>query len=373
MWLQGWGVRLNAGALFVYLQEVFMEVSVILIVELSAILLLTIALPLCVRKVEQNLEVFLLVMGIAAALFSGVMNLEELGRIFSNTNLYLITTVVFVLSMAFMLLEKKIDYLAGSVLEKLPLKLAVAIVILLLGLLSSVITAIIASMLLAEIISMLPIGRKQAIRVNITACFAIGLGAVLTPIGEPLSTIVVSRLNAPFLYLFDMLAPYVIPGIVLLSVLGAFAVHDWRKDKSVSIEQVDPDKQTFKGVIFRTVKIFAFIVALELLGAGFQPFIDKFVVTLNDTALYILNLLSAILDNATLAAAEISPKMDPLQIKTILMSLLISGGMLITGNIPNIVTAGRLKIRSKDWAVFALPVGAVMMVVYYVLSFVLHV
>ena len=136
---------------------------------------------------------------------------------------------------------------------------------------------------------------------------------------------------------------------------------------------MEPEKQTFKGVILRTVKIFAFIVALELLGAGFRPFIDQYVVMLSNDILYLVNMVSAILDNATLAAAEISPKMNSLQIKTILMSLLISGGMLITGNIPNIVTAGRLKIKSSEWAKFALPVGAVMMVVYYVLSFVLHI
>jgi len=170
-----------------------------------------------------------------------------------------------------------------------------------------------------------------------------------------------------------MLGPYVIPGVVLLAVLGMFAVHDWRRDKSITIEQVDPEKQTYKSVLLRTVKIFAFIVALELLGAGFRPFIDQFIVSLSDLALYLLNMLSAILDNATLAAAEISPKMHPDQIKTVLMSLLISGGMLITGNIPNIVTAGRLKIRFKDWAKFALPLGAGMMVVYYVVSFVLHI
>lgn len=363
--LQGWGVRITADIPIFILEEIMMIV-------LLAILLLTVALPLLVRKVEENLELFLLVMGIAAALSTGVLNLAELGRIFSNTNLYLITAVVFLLSLAFMLLEKKIDYLAGTVLERLPLKLSVALIILLLGLLSSVITAIIASLLLAEIISMLPIGRKQAVRVNIVACFAIGLGAVLTPVGEPLSTIVISKLDQKFLYLFDMLAPYVIPGIMLFSILGAFVVHDWRRDKSVPLEQIDPEKQTIKAVILRTVKIFAFIVALELLGAGFRPFIDRFIVKLDDLALYLLNTLSAILDNATLAAAEISPKMSPDQIKTVLMSLLISGGMLITGNIPNIVTAGRLKIKSKDWVMFALPVGAATMVVYYVISFVMH-
>jgi predicted cation transporter len=49
--------------------------------------------------------------------------------------------------------------------------------------------------------------------------------------------------------------------------------------------------------------------------------------------------------------------------------LLISGGMLIPGNIPNIVAAGKLKIRSREWALVALPIGAVLLVVYFVQLF----
>lgn len=349
-----------------------------MIIGLLIVLLLVVVLPLCVRKIEENLEIFLLVMGIAAALISGVIDfgdmgktLSEFGSIFSNINLYLITGIVFVLGLLTMIFEKKIDYLAGNLLEKIPLRLAVALIILVLGLLSSLITAIIASMLLAEIISMLPVHRKEAFRINIIACFSVGLGAVLTPIGEPLSTIVASKLDAGFFYLFDMLWMYIIPGVILLAAFGALTVKTWKADKDVAIEQIDPEKKTLKGTVIRTVKIFAFIVALELLGAGFQPVIDQYVIKLSDYILYALNLLSAILDNATLAAAEISKNMMADQIKTILMSLLISGGMLITGNIPNIVTAGRLKIRSRDWAKIALPIGAVLFVGYFILSFVL--
>ena len=41
------------------------------------------------------------------------------------------------------------------------------------------------------------------------------------------------------------------------------------------------------------------------------------------------------------------------QILSIIMGLLIAGGMLIPGNIPNIVAAGRLKIHERvgqDWS-----------------------
>ncbi len=84
-------------------------------------------------------------------------------------------------------------------------------------------------------------------------------------------------------------------------------------------------------------------------------------------------MVSAILDNATLAAAEIGPTMSELQIKSILMGLLIAGGMLIPGNIPNIISAGKLGITSKEWARLGVPMGLVSMAIYYVIIFVLKI
>jgi predicted cation transporter len=49
------------------------------------------------------------------------------------------------------------------------------------------------------------------------------------------------------------------------------------------------------------------------------------------------------------------------------MGLLISGGMLIPGNIPNIVAAARLKISMKEWAVIGVPVGLVIMIAYFLI------
>ncbi len=76
--------------------------------------------------------------------------------------------------------------------------------------------------------------------------------------------------------------------------------------------------------------------------------------------------MSAILDNATLAAAEISPQMTESAIKAILLGLTISGGMLIPGNIPNIIAAANLRITSLQYAKFAVPVGLVAMVAYFI-------
>jgi predicted cation transporter len=51
------------------------------------------------------------------------------------------------------------------------------------------------------------------------------------------------------------------------------------------------------------------------------------------------------------------------------MGLLISGGMLIPGNIPNIIAADRLRIRSRVWARLGIPLGLVFLMVYFAALF----
>ena len=98
----------------------------------------------------------------------------------------------------------------------------------------------------------------------VIACFSIGFGAALTPVGEPLSTIAVSKLAgephyAGFFFLLRLLGTWVIPAVF---------------------------------------------------GLG----------------------------------------------------LLIAGGMLVPGNIPNIICANKLAIKSSEWARIGVPLGRALMI-----------
>jgi predicted cation transporter len=44
--------------------------------------------------------------------------------------------------------------------------------------------------------------------------------------------------------------------------------------------------------------------------------------------------------------------------------------MLIPGNIPNIIAAGKLGITSREWAEVGIPLGLVLMAVFFVLLFI---
>ena len=131
------------------------------------------------------------------------------------------------------------------------------------------------------------------------------------------------------------------------------------------------EEESWKGIIIRALKVYLFVMALTFLGEGFKPIIDTYILNLDYRLLYWVNMISAVLDNATLAAAEISIKMSVLQLEAILMGLIIAGGMLIPGNIPNIISASKLRITSTEWAKIGVPIGLVTMAIFYVILFVI--
>ena len=57
--------------------------------------------------------------------------------------------------------------------------------------------------------------------------------------------------------------------------------------------------------------------------------------------------------------------MSPRQLCFALLGLTIAGGMLISGNIPNIISAGKLRIKSRERLAIGGPVGVAAMALYF--------
>ena len=279
-----------------------------------------------------------------------------------------ITLAVFGFGLIFKWSRGLFDRSIQGLLKIVPMPVFIFFLTFILGCLASVITAIIASLVLVEVISMLKLDKKYETNVVIIACFSIGLGAALTPIGEPLSTIAIAKLKSwpevNFWYLAKLLGWEVIGGIVALSIISVF-FHVGGTEHGLEAE---PREESYKQIFMRAGKVYLFIMALIFLGQGFKPVIDMYLIHLSSNILYWINTVSAILDNATLTAAEISPAMTTIQVKKLLIGLLIAGGMLIPGNIPNIIAASKLKIKSKEWARLGVPLGFIMLLVYFFLS-----
>jgi predicted cation transporter len=211
------------------------------------------------------------------------------------------------------------------------------------------------------------------VEITVVACFSIGLGAGLTPLGEPLTAIVVSKLaGAPyyagFTFFFDRLGIFIIPAIIFLGVVGVILFS--RSHTGDEKLECIVERETIQEILIRAGQGYVFIVALVFLGEGFKPLILEYIVSIPSAGLYWINIVSAVLDNATLAAAEINPVLSSQQITSALMGLLIAGGMLIPGNIPNIIAAGKMGITSKEWAKIGIPLGLVLMTVFFCILFI---
>ena len=344
--------------------------------SLLAILLMVLFLPFLSKRVEENLEPFFLVMGIIGIAVNyhyniiGVEDLKEVALRALKTPLSVsglpigITQVVFIFGLIFLYFHKPIYRGINRLLERIGFTVFIMVFITVLGLISSIISVIVTAVILAEIVAAINMPRDAKIKFTVYAAFAVGLGAALTPVGEPLSTIAVSKLNAPFDYLLRLLGIYVVPGVVATAIIASYVL---RKHSSEIRGVSAVYEETMRQVVARTVRVFMFVAALELLGHSFTPMVVWYFSKLPPEGLYWLNTISAVVDNATLTAAEIGPFLTEEQIRSALMSLLISGGMLIPGNIPNIVAAGRLKITSKEWARIGVPYGIALLIIYFII------
>jgi predicted cation transporter len=365
-----------------------------MVTGLILIAVMVLVLPFKVKWCEHNLEIFFLIMGLLAVTVSWQWTWELVFEALKTPvviqNLPIgIFQVVLIFGLLIYFFYKPFYRGVQAIVNKLSIRVFIFILVCILGLISSVISVIVTSVILAEIIAALPLDRSNRIKLVVVACFSVGLGAVLTPLGEPMSTILVQKLSGPpfyagFTWPIGIFAIYVVPACIVLGIFGAIWIGRKSAVKRSAISSQAPPpvdvsesagatalepeySETLRSVIMRAVKVFAFVSALVLLGAGLNPLIVWFLTKVPAVALYWINIISAILDNATLTAIEINTSMDLQKIVAVVMGLLVAGGMLIPGNIPNIVAAGRLKISMREWAVLGLPIGMVILVAFFVI------
>jgi predicted cation transporter len=344
----------------------------IVIYLLFLILIIVLLGPLISRRIEKNLEIFFLIIGFLAALVSGAISYNLIKEAFLSPliihNVPIgIFEVVLIAGLIFEKYRYNLENIMESITKKIHGSILFAMLVFILGIGSSIISAILASVIIAEMASIIKIPSKIKNILLIISAYSIGLGASLLPIGEPLTTILIIKLSgepyyANFFFAFFLLYDYVIPIILFLSI---FAFYIWKKFEKNNLkdkyENLDfsnsNEKHEYKFAIERAIKIYIFVFALTLLGNSFNLIVNKYIIYLSPQLMYLFGSVSAFLDNATLTAAIISPNMSTVQIKSFIISLLISGGFLIPGNVPNIVIAYTHKINFRKWAKIALPIG----------------
>jgi predicted cation transporter len=323
--------------------------------------------PLISPWIEKRLEWFVLAMGLTAVTvswsWSGGVVVEAFLRPMKVCGALLLGALVFSFS------HDGIRQAIRRAMERIGPRFAVGAVVILVGFASGAVTMVIASLALVELLAAMRLERESEVRVAVLGSFAIGLGGGLTPIAGPAAAITIAKLSeGPYAdlvgptYLFALLGAWIVPAILTLGVVaGLFFAKPAREGSRTYTE----DPLSLYSILVLTLRMYVFISGLVLLGAGLVPLIDRALLTAPPWALYWLNSVSAVVDNAALAAVEISPRMRQEQLRYLLMALLVVDGALITGNAPNLVVAHKLTISSKEWARIGVPVAAVLMAFYF--------
>ncbi|MGH7780508.1 MAG: DUF1646 family protein [Candidatus Binataceae bacterium] len=328
----------------------------------AAIIVLVLMLigPLAIRWIEHNLEVYILAMGVIATLLAGGFTRGVVEH--ALTEPILITLAVIVAGIAFGYSQEYLERVFARLRHRMSRPVLSGLSIFILAIISSVITAIVAALVLVQIIEMLNLEDTARTRVTVAACFAIGMGAAMTPLGEPLATLAASALKLPFTGLFELLAPWVVPGALSASILAAiFARGDYREARHG--ERV---RESALAALMQGLRVYGFVAGLVLVSYAYAPMAVTAVERLSNDGLYWANMVSAALDNATLVALEVHD-MTLERAREAILALLISGGMLIPGNIPNIISASELKIGSVAWARIGIPIGLIGLGIYFAL------
>ncbi|MGD0117098.1 MAG: DUF1646 family protein [Candidatus Binatus sp.] len=312
--------------------------------------------PILVEPIERNVELFFLIAGIVTAAVAGQFN-SALVRSALREPVEL-TLAVLGFGVVFRLLQAHLNRIFTGAVRRFGQRWLCFGLTIVLGLLSGFITAVVAALVLAEAISLLRMDRSAEIAATVFGCFAIGIGAVMTPLGMPASTLVLAALHADFWYLARLLGPFVFAGILLVAIPTLFI----RFGEGSASPALNAESDSWAPVLIRAGKVYIFIVGLVGLSAGLRPVVDAYVRHLPGAVLFWLNTISAVVDNATLAAVEIGPALSMSQQRFAMLGLLISGGMLIPGNIPNIVAASRLGITSREWAPYGVRTGLMLLI-----------
>ena len=334
---------------------------------LAVVALHLLIMPLASRWAESHLELFLLAIGAVAVTISGNWNFELIRKTLSAP--VYVSFIVVVVSVIFNNYSRYIFRVLFVFFRALEPRYSFALLVFLLGMASSLVGVTVAALVLAEVLQVVNLGHNTTVKITVFACYAIGLGAVLTPLAEPMGLVINNALSGPphhadFFFLFKSFFSWIAPAVCGLSIAAGYAARNAGTTMQMHIRE---DKENYSSILRRTLHIYMFVAALTLISTGLRPLAQSTITHLGGKILFLANAVSVIIDNATLAAIEIVPTISHTDLIYMVIGLAAFGSMLVQGNLPNIVAAEKLGIKSREWAHIAVPTGLALMAAYFIL------
>ena len=165
-----------------------------MIVALGVILAAVLLGPIFIEPIGRNIELFFLAVGLLTPILTATFGWPMLHELTSRP--IMLTLAVLVFGAAARLARPAFDLGIQRLRATVPARFIYPTLMLTLGLLSCVITAVIAALLLVEAIAILNVDRESEVAAVVLACFAIGLGSGFDGSRRPLAAIAIASLDA---------------------------------------------------------------------------------------------------------------------------------------------------------------------------------
>lgn len=235
---------------------------------LAGIILATLIGPFVIKRVERNLEAFLFLMALCAVALSKTWQIGIVEEALQSPVVIAIVLSVLLGGAIVRYWRPHPDQISMS--DGISLKVVFFEIVVVLGLLASIITPIIPFFVLVEVVHLLPIEKRARASLMILTCLSVGLGAFVTPAGEPLSTIAITKiegepLSSGLLTFSSLVSMNLLPYMLLLGLISTL----------IPVRQTAQGPQSRKSPISLKsaaricVKACLFAGALLLVGGAF--------------------------------------------------------------------------------------------------------
>lgn len=326
-------------------------------VILASLTILAVLLgPILVKPIERNVEFFFLLVGVLTACVTGQFNRALVWSALSEPLSFTVAVLVF--GAAFLLLRDYLDQLLRRLIQILHPRIICFCLAIILGLLAAFITPVVAALVFVEAISLLRCNRHAEIATTVFACFAIGFGAGLTPLGMPGIAVVLKSLHADFWYLTHLLGPFVVSGIILAAAPILFL--QFAPGKPLVTTEAKDSWRTV--LLIRPGKVYVFIAGLVgTLGRAQAG--GECVCSSRSRGTAILDEYHFRSGQQFDSGGDGDNSLPEYESAARGVPRLVNRrGNAGSGNIPNIVAASRLGITSREWAAHGLSTGMLLLI-----------
>ncbi len=231
--------------------------------------------PLLVKRIEQNIETFLFLMGICAVAISRSWHIGLVEEAIQEPIIVGIVLSVLVAGLTAHYLGP--HFLRGindALLDEITLKVIFLEIVVVLGLSAIIITPILPFFLLVEVVNHLPLKRRTRAKLTIMASLSICLGAVLALVETPYSTIAITKMQGSLPSInvlpLELQSLYVILCILALGLISVFFIEE--KVTAMEIQATegrDGLKNGVKNIAMWSAKACMFVGAILLVGVAF--------------------------------------------------------------------------------------------------------